>query len=40
MAFYNGFIPNFTRLGLWTCVCFVSMEKIKAMLVHEPPKKE
>jgi len=26
MAFYNGFIPNFTRLGTWSAVCFICME--------------
>ena len=36
MAFYNGFIPNFTRLGLWTCVTFVTMEKIKSFLLSNP----
>jgi hypothetical protein len=35
MAFYNGFIPNFTRLGLWSAVCFISMEKIKKVLIND-----
>jgi solute carrier family 25 uncoupling protein 8/9 len=26
LAFYNGFIPNFTRLGTWSVTCFVCME--------------
>jgi solute carrier family 25 uncoupling protein 8/9 len=25
-AFYNGFIPNFTRLGTWSVTTFVCME--------------
>ena len=25
-AFYNGFIPNFFRLGTWSAICFISME--------------
>jgi Mitochondrial carrier protein len=35
MAFYNGFIPNFTRLGLWSAVCFISMERIKKILIND-----
>jgi len=34
LAFYNGFIPNFTRLGTWSCTCFIALEKIKKMLIH------
>ena len=33
LAFYKGFIPNFTRLGLWSVICFVSMEKFKYYLI-------
>jgi solute carrier family 25 uncoupling protein 8/9 len=25
-AFYKGFVPNFTRLGVWSVTCFVTME--------------
>lgn len=32
-AFYKGFIPNFTRLGLWSVICFVGMEQFKIMLI-------
>jgi hypothetical protein len=32
LAFYNGFIPNFTRLSFWSCTCFIAMEKIKVFL--------
>lgn len=32
-AFYKGFVPNFTRLGSWSVVCFISMEQIKMMLI-------
>lgn len=38
-AFYKGFIPNFMRLSLWSCTCFIAMEKIKVFL-QGPPKKE
>lgn len=26
LAFYKGFIPNFTRLSLWSCTTFICME--------------
>jgi len=29
LAFYNGFWPNFARLGTWNVVMFMSYEKIK-----------
>lgn len=29
LVFYKGFIPNFMRLSLWSCTCFIAMEKIK-----------
>jgi solute carrier family 25 (mitochondrial uncoupling protein), member 8/9 len=32
-AFYKGFIPNFMRLSIWSCTCFIAMEKIKIFLV-------
>lgn len=25
-AFYKGFVPNFFRLSLWSCTCFIAME--------------
>lgn len=31
MAFYQGFIPNFMRLGSWVTVMFLSYEQYKAM---------
>ena len=34
LAFYKGFIPNFTRVGTWSVVCFIMMEKIKRYLIH------
>lgn len=33
LAFYKGFIPNVTRIGSWACICFVSMEQIKLLLI-------
>jgi solute carrier family 25 (mitochondrial uncoupling protein), member 8/9 len=41
MALYKGFIPNFTRVGTWSVVCFIMMEKIKRYLINydgEPEK--
>ena len=35
MAFYKGFVPNFTRVGTWSVVCFISLEKIKKYLIHQ-----
>ncbi len=26
LSFYKGFIPNFTRLSLWSCTTFICME--------------
>ena len=33
MAFYNGFVPNFTRLSIWSIITFVSMEQFKILLI-------
>lgn len=30
-AFYKGFIPNFTRIGSWNIVAWVTLEKLKAV---------
>jgi len=40
-AFYAGFVPNFTRLGLWTTILFVTMEQLKRLTIHpdDLPKK-
>ncbi|KAH6810496.1 uncoupling protein 2 [Perilla frutescens var. frutescens] len=29
MAFYKGFLPNFTRLGLWNVIMFLILEQVK-----------
>ena len=29
LAFYKGFIPNFTRLGSWNVVMFLTLEQVK-----------
>ena len=29
LAFYNGFLPNFARLGSWNVVMFLSLEKAR-----------
>lgn len=28
MAFYKGFLPNFTRLGTWNVVMFLTLEQV------------
>lgn len=38
-AFYKGFVPNFTRLGTWSVICFMMMEKIKVFLIHPDDRK-
>lgn len=32
-AFYKGFVPNFTRLSIWSIITFVSMEQFKILLL-------
>jgi solute carrier family 25 uncoupling protein 8/9 len=32
-AFYKGFVPNFTRIGVWSIACFLSMEQFKILLL-------
>ncbi|KAK9822131.1 hypothetical protein WJX74_009601 [Apatococcus lobatus] len=31
LAFYNGFIPNFARLGSWNVVMFLTVEQVKKL---------
>lgn len=41
LSFYKGFIPNFTRLSLWSCTTFICMEQFKILLgAVPPPRKE
>lgn len=41
LSFYKGFIPNFTRLSIWSCTTFICMEQFKIMFGSVPaPKKE
>lgn len=28
MTFYNGFLPNFARLGSWNCAMFLTVEQV------------
>lgn len=30
LAFYNGFVPNFARLGSWNVVMFLTVEQVGA----------
>lgn len=32
LAFYKGFIPNFTRLGSWNVVMFLTLEQVKNLI--------
>uniref|UniRef100_A0A7S2T8U1 Mitochondrial uncoupling protein n=1 Tax=Chloropicon roscoffensis TaxID=1461544 RepID=A0A7S2T8U1_9CHLO len=32
MAFYKGFIPNFTRLGSWNVAMFLTLEQVKKLI--------
>lgn len=32
MTFYNGFLPNFARLGSWNCAMFLTVEQVLLML--------
>ena len=32
LAFYNGFGPNFARLGTWNVIMFLTLEQVKAQL--------
>eukprot|EP00744_Colponema_vietnamica_P004298 GILI01006447.1.p1 GENE.GILI01006447.1~~GILI01006447.1.p1 ORF type:complete len:323 (-),score=69.00 GILI01006447.1:78-1001(-) len=32
MAFYNGFIPNFMRIGTWNIIMFVTLEQIRSYM--------
>ncbi|WZN60502.1 mitochondrial uncoupling protein [Chloropicon roscoffensis] len=32
MAFYKGFIPNFTRLGSWNIAMFLTLEQVKKLI--------
>jgi solute carrier family 25 (mitochondrial uncoupling protein), member 8/9 len=31
-AFYNGFMPNFARLGSWNVAMFLMLEQMKIVL--------
>ena len=31
-AFYRGFVPNFTRLGSWNVIMFLTLEQIKSAI--------
>lgn len=39
-SFYKGFVPNFFRLSLWSCTCFIAMEQFKIMLIGPQVKKK
>ena len=32
LAFYNGFGPNFARLGTWNVVMFLTLEQVKSQM--------
>ena len=33
LAFYNGFGPNFARLGSWNVTMFLTVEQVKKLFV-------
>lgn len=33
LAFYKGFLPNFTRLGIWNVIMFLTFEQVKLFFV-------
>lgn len=33
LAFYNGFGPNFARLGSWNVVMFLTVEQVKKLFI-------
>ncbi|KAG9154196.1 hypothetical protein Leryth_000665 [Lithospermum erythrorhizon] len=32
-AFYKGFLPNFTRLGIWNVIMFSTLEQVKQLFI-------
>ena len=38
LAFYKGFVPNFTRLAFWSIITFVAMEQFKRLLLGDLAK--
>lgn len=40
LAFYQGFMPNFARLGSWNVVMFLSLEKVKKFYITNISKSE
>ncbi|KAL9271287.1 Mitochondrial uncoupling protein 2-like protein [Drosera capensis] len=35
LAFYKGFLPNFTRLGTWNVIMFLTLEQVKKIFQRE-----
>ncbi|KAG6411941.1 hypothetical protein SASPL_124595 [Salvia splendens] len=33
-AFYKGFLPNFSRLGLWNVIMFLTLEQVKRLFFY------
>lgn len=29
LAFYKGFIPNFSRIGIWNVIMFLTLEQVR-----------
>ncbi len=36
-TFYQGFLPNFARLGSWNVVMFLTMEQARPTHISQPP---
>ena len=37
-AFYQGFLPNFARLGSWNVVMFLTMEQARVLVLTPCPQ--
>lgn len=35
LAFYKGFLPNFSRLGSWNVIMFLTLEQAKKVFIRE-----
>jgi hypothetical protein len=33
-GFYKGFVPNFVRISIWSITLFMTMERIKALMLN------
>ncbi len=38
LTFYNGFLPNFARLGSWNCAMFLTVEQVRLVSCSLQPR--